>query len=168
MFATHPGQGRMVHLAPDLPPAPISYLSPCCPCLIRSAPGTCLRACMAGGFARQAEQAASDRAGGEGWRGGPEHKGLGMRRCRLAAAGRPETPLLASSPIDGQTCVPCRHWHGHGRVVPQLSTTLPCWRAYRVVPRRDGVPASQPRHYTKEAGACRVVLLGTVAQQFPC
>jgi hypothetical protein len=70
--------------------------------------------------------------------------------------------------IDGQTCVPCRHWHGHGRVVPRLSTTLPCWRAYRVVPRRAGVPASQPRHYTKEAGACRVVLLGTTAQQCPC
>jgi hypothetical protein len=70
--------------------------------------------------------------------------------------------------IDGQTCVPCRHWHGHGRVVPRLSTTLPCWCAYRVVPRRAGVPASQPRHYTKEAEACRVVLLGTAAQQSPC
>jgi hypothetical protein len=64
--------------------------------------------------------------------------------------------------------VPCRHWHGHGRVVPRLSTTLPCWRAYRVVPRRAGVPASQPRHYTKEAGVCRVVLLGTAAQQCLC
>jgi hypothetical protein len=79
-----------------------------------------------------------------------------------------EANIINTVAIDGQTCVPCRHWHGHGRVVPRLSTTLPCWCAYRVVPRRAGVPASQPRHYTKEAGACRVVLLGTAAQQCPC
>jgi hypothetical protein len=59
-------------------------------------------------------------------------------------------------------------WARTRRGTIRLDTTLSGTRACRVMPRHAGVLASQPRHVTKEAGACRVVLLGTAAQQCPC